>query len=240
MPDPVNALGVGAQPATPSNPLRPFGVTPGWVAHGSLPGATPAPLPAPAPPESTLPAFGSPAPGSAGDIANASSQMTAALSHFHEMMQQKWQQLRAAEEANTAPSDNPLTAQPEAQMSALKQMMEQADTAPTAAGPGGAFATFESALGQVQSGLSSRQGDIPINSLIRQWAVRAPGYSAQLQNLLDSARAAVGQYDGLASAPGAGAEMSKPLQQLGDNIDAWTLNGLLAFQQAVNSQFAME
>lgn len=107
-------------------------------------------------------------------------------------------------------------------------------------GPGGAFPAFTEALQSVSPGMSRLQAQIPINTLIGQWETKAPGYASQLQNLLTYAHMAALQWDSLASAPGASPSMATPLQLLGDNIDAWTLNSLTTFAQQTAQMFQQE
>ena len=206
---------------------KPFGVTPGFVVSGStpdtaaLPGTTGTPL-------------DTPAPGTPGDIGQASQQFGAA-----QQMQQQMRQMQQIQQAQAVLQQRELK-QKVAASPAGQPLARQAAAAAGSPTAQEAFPELGAALDQAGTSISSVQADMPINTLIAQWSQSAPLYAAQLQQLLQSAQQAVRTYDGYASAPGAAAAMSQPVQKLGDNVDQWTLNQLLAFRQAVNSQYALE
>jgi hypothetical protein len=107
-------------------------------------------------------------------------------------------------------------------------------------GPGGVFPIFRQVLAETAKGMSSLQTQIPIVALIGQWKTSAPAYSGKLQTLMQYARMATMQWDSLASEPGTVPDMAQPLQALGDNMDAWTVQGLMSFQQAAEALFQQE
>ena len=111
---------------------------------------------------------------------------------------------------------------------------------PDLSGIGGPFPAFNEAMAMVEPGMSKLQAQIPINSLIGQWEVKSPYYSQQLQSLLQAAHLAALYWDGVSSEPGANPGMAAPLQQLGDNMDAWTFNSLLQFQQQTAQLYQQE
>jgi hypothetical protein len=181
-----------------------------------------------------------PAPGSASDINDALRRIIGTQLMQEQAARQKSvlaDQAIAAAPANQGTNAVPT---PAAGVPTGPTAEDQLRQSSPEGGPGGVFPIFRQVLAETAGGMSSLQTQIPIVALIGQWKTSAPAYSGKLQSLMQYARMATMQWDSLASEPGAAPDMAAPLQALGDNMDAWTVAGLMSFQNQAQALFQQE